>query len=191
MGFENLIEFTNMLYMKQGKATVVKIPTNFLPLRDNNGRIFSCKVEKKSCVDYIGRYGIYPIAIEAKHTSDDRIDLRQVEDHQAEFMDKWNNENDAIGIVLVSFKLQEFYAVPWQWWTRARKLWMDTIRKGKRKAPETEILYISGDEGREKSWIYKGKGSLSPEDMDPIWRIEYTGANGLPYLETVKQIFNL
>lgn len=71
--FEDFLLFVHDAYQKQGDAVIHKVPTEFIPLRDGAGKIVNVKVERKSCVDYLGRYGSIPVAVEAKHTEDDRM----------------------------------------------------------------------------------------------------------------------
>jgi len=101
--FEDFLLCVHNAYQKQGDAVVHKVPTEFIPLRDGTGRIVSVKVERKSCVDYLGRYGPIPVAVEAKHTGSDRIRWDRVEDHQAAYLDDFCKDPQAVGIVLVSF----------------------------------------------------------------------------------------
>ena len=118
--FEKLINDANERYRINGDACIVKIPTEFLPIRNSQGKIVSCKVQRKSTVDYIGRVKGQPIAIEAKHTENDRIRLDAVQPHQARFLDDWRNVNkldcDGMACILVSFNLEHFYLIPWAWW---------------------------------------------------------------------------
>ncbi len=81
--FEALLKMVHERYQVSGLACVHKVPTEFIPLRDGQGRLVSCKVEHKSCVDYLGRYCSTPVAVEAKHTQSKRISFDRVEPHQA------------------------------------------------------------------------------------------------------------
>ena len=121
--FEDFLAFVHARYQTTGTACVHKVPTEFIPLRDRTGKVCSVKVEHKSCVDYLGRYKGTPVAIEAKHTENDRMLFSRVEPHQAEYMDDFCKDPEAVGIILVSFKLQRFFAVPWQFWKQARDAW--------------------------------------------------------------------
>lgn len=85
--FEDFVIQVNDLYTRSGKAVVYKVPTEFLPIRDSTGQIKSCKVEHKSCVDFLGRYNGTPVAVEAKQTHTGRIDFDAVQPHQAAFLD--------------------------------------------------------------------------------------------------------
>lgn len=126
--FEDFVIQVNDLYTRSGKAVVYKVPTEFLPIRDSTGQIKSCKVEHKSCVDFLGRYNGTPVAVEAKQTHTGRIDFDAVQPHQAAFLDAWTTDK-AVGMILVSFNLLRFFAVPWPFWrAQPRKIF---FRPGK------------------------------------------------------------
>ena len=72
-------------------------------------------------MDYLGRYKSVPVAIEAKHEEGARIDFSRVEPHQADYMDDYTKDPGAVGIVIVSFGLRRFFAVPWEFWREARE----------------------------------------------------------------------
>lgn len=99
--FEEFIIQVNDLYTRSGKAVVYKVPTEFLPIRDSTGQIKSCKVEHKSCVDFLGRYNSTPVAVEAKQTHTGRIDFDAVQPHQAAFLDAWTTDK-AVGMFLLA-----------------------------------------------------------------------------------------
>ena len=120
--FEDFVIQVNDLYTHSGKAVVYKVPTEFLPIRDSTGQIKSCKVEHKSCVDFLGRYNSIPVAVETKQTHTGRIDFDAVQPHQAAFLDAWTTDK-AVGMILVSFGLRRFFAVPWPFWRAARNTW--------------------------------------------------------------------
>lgn len=103
--FEDFVIQVNDLYTRSGKAVVYKVPTEFLPIRDSTGQIKSCKVEHKSCVDFLGRYNSIPVAVETKQTHTGRIDFDAVQPHQAAFLDAWTTDK-AVGMILVSFGLR-------------------------------------------------------------------------------------
>ena len=99
--FEDLLNLAHSRYQASGQACVHKVPTEFLPLRDRRGRVTGCKVEHKSCVDYLGRYYSIPVAVEAKHTENGRIRFDRVEQHQAEYLDDFCRSPAAVGLVVV------------------------------------------------------------------------------------------
>lgn len=62
--FEDFINFANEKYQAKGIAVMHKVPTEFIPLRGAHGQVANCKVERKSCVDYLGRFRDIPVAVE-------------------------------------------------------------------------------------------------------------------------------
>lgn len=175
--FEDFLLFVHDTYQRKGTAIVHKVPTEFIPLRDGTGRIFNVKVERKSCVDYLGRYGPTPVAVEAKHTEDDRIRFDRVEDHQAGYMDDWVRDPQAVGIILVSFGLRRFFAVPWQAWKAARDECKATPPRHKPVSVPVQHCGVFWDTPR--------AASVSAEDLPEEWEIKTGGMTGLPYLEII------
>lgn len=175
--FEDFLAFVHDRYQYTGTACVHKVPTEFIPLRDASGKVCNAKVEHKSCVDYLGRYKSIPVAVEAKHTEDDRISFSRVEPHQANYMDDFCRDDGAVGIVLVSFRLQRFFAVPWQFWKEARNTW----NAGHNKASTPVNAY---------GWFWDtpGMASVSVEQLLPEWEIKTGGTCGLPYLEIIDRM---
>lgn len=170
MQFEQLINLACRQYENAGVAVIHKVPTEFLPIRDRSGKMCSAKVTHKSCVDYIGRCFGKPICAEAKNTQSGRIEYSAVQPHQAEFLDKWCEDENAVGIVLVSFGMDRFFAVPWPFWKVARETW---------EAGSREKVHMICD-GYE--WTSNGMASAKPEDLNPRWEIKRDGSYVLPFL---------
>lgn len=179
--FEDFLKFAHTQYQRRGIACVHKVPTEFIPIRNGRGEICSCKVEEKSCVDYLGRYRSTPVAVEAKHEEGARIAFDRVEPHQAAYMDDFTADADAIGIVIVSFGLRRFFAIPWAFWRAAREAWM---KKPDERARKCEQVTVS-DHGF--TWTTPGKASTSADELLPDWEIR-TGSMGLPYLEIIDRM---
>lgn len=179
--FEDFVIQVNDLYTRSGKAVVYKVPTEFLPIRDSTGQIKSCKVEHKSCVDFLGRYNSIPVAVETKQTHTGRIDFDAVQPHQAAFLDAWTTDK-AVGMILVSFGLRRFFAVPWPFWRAARNTW--AAQKGttkKKRTPPAVTAYG-------QTWTPPPMASAAPEDFLPAWEVNLGGRTGLPYLETIEKM---
>ena len=174
--FEQFLRYVNERYRAEGVAIICKIPTEILPLRDGTGRICSAKVCSKSTVDYIGRVGSVPFAAEAKETKGDSIRFDAVQEHQAAFLDAYSGQNEAICLVLVSFNLNSFYAVPWAFWKPAREAWVNAQRNNKRKAEQITITYDG------QTWTTPGKASVRESELLPEWKVEMGGQYGLDYL---------
>ena len=177
--FEDLLNLAHSRYQASGQACVHKVPTEFLPLRDCRGQITSCKVEHKSCVDYLGRYYNIPVAVEAKHTEDGRIRFDRVEQHQAEYLDDFCRSPAAVGLVVVSFSMRRFFAVPWPFWRAGREAWANCPRRGAKGMVE-EYGAI---------WWTPGQASVSPELLLPEWEIKQGGKFVLPYLDIINNLF--
>lgn len=174
--FENLLKMAHDRYQAIGTACVHKVPTEFIPLRDGRGRLVSCKVEHKSCVDYLGRYGDIPVAVEAKHTQGKRINFDRVEPHQAEYLNDFCKDPSAVGLVVVSFSMRRFFAVPWPFWKAARDIWA----KGGTKGASAPISAYG------QHWNTPGMASACPEQLLPEWEITLGGKYVLPYLDVIK-----
>jgi recombination protein U len=174
--FEELLNLAHSRYQADGMAVVHKIPTEFLPLRNGSGRVVSCKVEHKSCVDYLGRYKDIPVAVEAKHTKAKRIAYDAVQDHQAEFLDDWIGKTGAVGIVVVSFNMDRFFAIPWEFWRLPRQEWNKGVK----------AKFQIGSVGF--NWTSNGMASVSPDELLPEWEIKQEGRFVLPYLSVIDKM---
>ena len=173
---EYFMRYANQKYEQYGIAIVTKIPTEFIPLRDGYGKVYSCKVAGKSSVDFIGRVGKVPLAAEAKETSTDSIRFDAVQDHQADFLTAYEGQGEGIAFVVVSFGLNSFYTIPWAFWKPARDAWKEAQLRNKRKAEQITITY----EGQ--TWTTTGKASVKESELLPEWKVEQGGQYGLDYL---------
>lgn len=174
MSLESFVEFANARYRHYGIAVVEKQHTHFTPIRNRQGKIVSCKVEEKATVDFMGRYRSIPVAIECKHTSSDRIRFSEVKDHQSAFLNDFVGEYGlGFGAVLVSFKMERFFLVPWPFWSAARDMW---IRDRGEKAAVIEYRM---------SWTTPGKASVSAADLLPEWEVKLNNKYGLAYLSKI------
>ena len=179
--FEDFINFANEKYQVKGIAVMHKVPTEFIPLRGAHGQVSSCKVDCKSCVDYLGRFRDIPVAVEAKHTQGARIDFSAVQDHQAEYLDAWmEGEGRQLAFVAVSFGMNRFFMVPWSFWKAARDCWE---RHKKTKQKEIAIVQQYG-----WTWETPGTASAKAEDLLPDWEVDTGGFYGLQYLQIIDKI---
>ncbi|MBQ9168884.1 MAG: Holliday junction resolvase RecU [Oscillospiraceae bacterium] len=179
--FEGFLQFANNAYRREGTALIEKQYVEMLPIRDGRGKIVACKVGEKSTVDYIGRLHNHPIAIEAKNTKNAAIRFHAVEDHQARYLEEFTARGAGIGLVLVSFDLERYFAVPAIFWLAARKAWETARRKGNRKATPLTITAYG------QTWTTTGKGSVRPEELLPDWECFRHHKYGLHYLENAEK----
>lgn len=122
------------------------------------------------------------MAVEAKHEEGARIAFNRVEPHQADYMDDYTKDPEAVGIVIVSFSLRRFFAVPWEFWKAARDAWNNKPNPKSTKAP-VETVKAYGWE-----WQTPGMASVSPEQLLPEWEIRAGGTTGLPYLNIIDRM---
>lgn len=180
--FENFVRFANSRYAHEGLAMVEKIPTEFLPIRNAYGKIVSAKVEKKSSVDFIGRYKNYPLAMEVKNTNKDNIRFDAVEEHQAAFLDRFDTLEGIICLVLVSFKFERFFAIPWAFWGAA---YDERVRKKHRSTKATAYFYGM-------SWDIPLKNSIRAEDIPQEFEVPGNDPRyGLHYLINAEKYLNI
>ena len=177
--FEEILRFANDRYAQRKVAKIEKFPTEFLPIRNAAGKVVSVKVERKSPVDFIGRYRHIPIAFEAKHSEEDSIRFDRVESHQADFMDEFTEERGTIGLVLVSFSLKRFFVIPWVFWKAAYDA---RVRPGcSRTAPVTVSAYGH-------TWTIPPKNSVRIDEIPPEFEIpSHDYDYGLHYLNGVER----
>ncbi len=112
--FEDLINMTNDKYSEQKLACVEKIPTPVKVTKINQEKrsIEEGYFEKKSSVDYIGVVQGYPVCFDAKETAMDSLPLKNIHEHQVEFM-KGFVEQKGIAFILVYFtKREEMFLLP-------------------------------------------------------------------------------
>lgn len=178
---EQFIRFANDRYMRDGIAIVTKIPTEFLPIRNAYGQVVNCKVTGKAAVDFIGRLGSVPLAAEAKEAKGDSIRFDRVEDHQSAFMDAYLGQNEAVCLVVISFDLNTFYAVPWPFWKAGRDAWKEAQRLGKRKAEQITITHNG------QTWTTPGRASVKESELLKEWEVAVGGMYGLDYLQDYRK----
>jgi len=112
--FEEMIVLTNQLYFQRGLATIQKVPTPITPVEvDNKARtITSAYFEKKSTVDFIGVAQGLAICFDAKETKQLNLPIRNIHDHQVEFMEGFRKQQ-GVSFLLVHFSAKgEMFLLP-------------------------------------------------------------------------------
>lgn len=115
--FEELIEKACLRYKVLGKAFIEKTPEPMRPLRGANpqGQFLACYT-KQAQPDYKGTLkGGQSVVFEAKHTDSISIAQNRVTGEQAAALSR-HQSLGAKCFVLVSFRFENFYAVPWSIW---------------------------------------------------------------------------
>jgi len=179
MTFETIIDYANRRYRQDGIAMITKQHTKFIPLRNGSGKIVSCKVEEKATVDYMGRYHDRPIAFEAKHCSEDIIRLARVEDHQRQFLDEWRTPA-AIAFVLVSFRFEAYYLIPWHFWSAS-------VTARNQRSP----MEVGNRNMMKASWMATGKASIRRDEIPEDLIVNTSPGVSIDYLETVQRLWKV
>lgn len=115
--FEELLDRACIRYKALKLAYIEKTPEPMKPLNSPNerGQFLAC-FTKHAQPDYKGTLkGGRAIVFEAKHTDANRIDQLRVTEDQAAALTR-HESMGALCFILVSFRFENFYAVPWSVW---------------------------------------------------------------------------
>ena len=132
--FEEMIDMTNQLYAQHNLAIVQKIPTPITPTAvDNKARtITAAYFEKKSTVDFIGVAQGTAICFDAKETRQLNLPLRNIHQHQIDFMNQFNHQK-GISFLLVYFTTKdEIFLLPI---TELAKYYENAKKDGRKSIP--------------------------------------------------------
>lgn len=176
---EEFLKFANDRYRHKRLAHIEKQCTEFIPIRNGAGKIVSCKVEQKATFDFLGRYKSHPIAIEAKNSNEPSIRWDRIEENQADDMDSFTAEPGTIGLVVVSFSLKRYFAIPWAFWQAAYNA---RVRPGgSRTAPVTVSAFG-------QTWTIPPKNSVRADELLPEWEIpNHDFEYGIHYLKDAEK----
>lgn len=108
---EELINITNELYREKNLGLVQKIPTPITPVKidKDNGNISLAYFEKDSTVDYIGVVQGVPICFDAKECATDTFSLRNIHEHQINFMADFEKQNGISFLIIMFSTRNDFY----------------------------------------------------------------------------------
>ncbi|WP_096435931.1 Holliday junction resolvase RecU [Alteribacter populi] len=101
--FEMTLNLVNQLYKNNGVALINKRPTPVKVLKSKGTQVLKGFYESKSTVDYDGCYEGQAVAFEAKSVSGKRFDLKNIHDHQLEYLER-AQKHGAISFLLVEFR---------------------------------------------------------------------------------------
>ncbi len=108
---EELINMTNDIYRASKLGLVQKIPTPITPVKidKETGQIKLAYFEKDSTVDYIGVIQGVPVCFDAKECATDTFSLRNIHEHQIEFMKQFEAQKGISFLVIMFSTRNEFY----------------------------------------------------------------------------------
>lgn len=108
---EDMINHTNEYYREKGLALVQKIPTPITPIRidKDSSQITLAYFEKDSTVDYIGVVQGVPVCFDAKECATDTFSLRNIHEHQINFMRDFETQEGVSFLVVMFTSRNELY----------------------------------------------------------------------------------
>lgn len=136
--FEESINFSNAMYLKQKLALVQKIPTPITPIEMDKEKhqIRLAYFEKKSTVDYIGVVQGIPICFDAKECNTNTFSLQNIHEHQIRFMESFE-EQSGIAFILVNYThIDETYLIPF---AELKRFYMRMQGGGRKSIPFSEM----------------------------------------------------
>lgn len=121
--FEQLIDQSCEFYRTAGRAVIEKTPEPFHITRSLGNGKFQGNFAKAAQPDYKGVLrGGDMIAIEAKTTTDEKIQQSRVSSEQTKMLNEYQDMG-ARCYILVSFRIQRFFKVPWGVWRDMKALY--------------------------------------------------------------------
>ena len=124
--FENIISAACDYYRGENIADIEKTPEPMRPLKpygDRRRGQYIAVFVKKAQNDYKGILnGGRCIAFEAKHTDAEKIESSAVTERQADLLENYEKMG-ASCFVLVSFKFEQFFRIPWSVWRDMKEIY--------------------------------------------------------------------
>ncbi|CRZ34259.1 recombination protein U [Herbinix hemicellulosilytica] len=128
---EEMINITNSKYREKCLALIQKVPTPITPISidKEKGHIDLAFFEQKSTVDYIGVVQGVPVCFDAKECAGDTFSLRNVHEHQVQFMKEFEAQK-GVAFLLIYFKKYDiYYYMPYE---MLLKFWQRSLDGGKK-----------------------------------------------------------
>lgn len=131
-GTENLINVINNIYRLKNIALVTKTPTPIKVLSIKKGKIVNAFFEEKSTVDYTGIVQGYGIAFDAKETNEISFPLKNIHQHQIDYMEDFKNQKGCSFIICNFKRVDKFFLIPFE---VIKKYWEDASCGGRKSIP--------------------------------------------------------
>lgn len=129
---ENILNNIHYVYLLEKKAVINKIPTPVKVMKLEYGRITSAFFETQSTVDYHGAYKGIPICFDAKETEQASFPLKNIHQHQVDYMNDFSKIGQGIAfIICYSKKKNIYFLIPLE---TINKYWSGYIQDTGRKS---------------------------------------------------------
>ena len=143
---EELIKLDNTGYRSRRIAVIHKVPSQWLPLRNNN-KIASAKITEKAAVDFMGTVmthsGSISVVFDAKEVSKgNRWYLSKLEQHQYEFLRDSHNVGVYSFLLIAYWELQEYYVLPFASLDKRWREWKAKTGPASIKAGEQSLIKV-------------------------------------------------
>ncbi len=150
---EELLNHTLELYREKHLALIQKIPTPITPIDiDKETRhITLAYFDAKSTVDYIGVIQGIPVCFDAKECAKETFPLRNIHEHQMEFMRDFEQQEGIAFFVFFYTDLNRMFYVPLalveKYWEREKQggrksMTFDEVKEGSYEMNLTHMGYV-------------------------------------------------
>lgn len=134
---EQLLNMTNKQYLNTKQADIKKIPTPVQILKVQGNKVTGT-LTAGEFTDYIGISNGKTIVFDAKETREERFPLKNLHEHQYQFLKSWY-EQGAAAFLIVSFakKQDEIYYLPFE---KLSIFWEEAIAGGRKSIPHQYFI---------------------------------------------------
>lgn len=147
---EDIINYTNIYYLKKGLALVNKIPTPVKVLRRKGPMIVDAFFEEKGILDYAGVCQGLPISFDSKETNLSSLPLSNISSHQFEYIKNYI-EQDGYAFIICNFKKKnKFYLIPGE---IVLDYYNKSLNGGRKSIPEKDMKEKYEIKLNQKSYI--------------------------------------
>ncbi len=150
MQIESMINLTNQTYNLKRSAIVNKRPTPVKVMKSKGTRVLSGYFEAKSTVDYDGVYNGRAIYFEAKSTKDVRFPLKNIHQHQMDYMEKVDKAG-ALCFFLIECKVMN--TVFLVLYSTIKLYWENSKLGGRKSIPIDDFNYYAAGEVKTKNGV--------------------------------------
>jgi len=109
---ENMLNLTNDIYRRTGRAMVQKIPTPITPISMEGPTITRAFFAEKSTVDYVGVWKGHALCFDAKECHQTTFPLKNIHEHQLQFMRDFAANGGTAFLILYYTETDSLYFMP-------------------------------------------------------------------------------
>lgn len=168
---ENLIIEINKIYENKGIALITKIPVPIKVLKIVLRKIVEAFFEEKSILDFQGVVQGNSVAFDAKETNFDYLPLKNIHEHQVEYMKKFDKQK-GLSFILAHFKKSDrFFLIPVD---IIAKYYNEGQKGGRKSIPITDLDAKYEIDGKKGYPDYIHALELYRQEKSKQWKSERT-----------------